>query len=228
MLRFLTTLLLVLSASACGSSDGAIGSACLSDAICESGFCLEDACADPRADADGDGLANAEEVDRGLSPLRADTDRDGTQDGDEPESDCDGDGIANALESARRDADADGVPDQYDPYDPDDHSPYCPPRTELRLSPVATPGGDGSPLCGADPGPPPGLLDAGQCVELCCAPRPTCAGDGECAAGVPCLDGVCVPPPPPADAGAVDGGGADTGATDAGGAVDAGRVDTGP
>ena len=49
------------------------------------------------SDTDGDGLTDVWEIGNGLSPLLADTDTNGTADGDEDE---DGDGLANAQEHA--------------------------------------------------------------------------------------------------------------------------------
>ena len=62
------------------------------------------------ADADGDGLSDAEEATIGTDPADADTDDDGVPDGAEPSptTDTDGDGLINALDP---DSDDDGLSD---------------------------------------------------------------------------------------------------------------------
>ena len=197
----------------CSGGDGGLGAPCSSGETCDSGFCMAARCADPGQDADGDGIANEEEVSRGLDPTRADSDRDGTGDGAEPEEDCDGDEVENARESASRDGDGDGVPDQFDPRD--DRADFCPPRTEPRQgTPVEAeeaewPACDGK---GSVIIPP---LPADACLSFCCLPREGC-GD-ECAAGLECVDGGCRRP---ADAGG-SGGGPDAGRALAAGPGDA-------
>ena len=118
-------------------------------------------CANPDADADGDGITNADEVREGLSPVRRDTDRDGVDDDREP-IDCDGDGRRDAAESSKQDIDADGVPD---PWDPDDRQPECAPR----LVPTA------------------GVPDGEGCIAYTCEPRPVC--EPECLRGEECVAG---------------------------------------
>ena len=65
---------------------------------------------DATQDADGDSLTNAAEIAAGTSPIDADSDDDGIQDGKEVDwnSDTDGDGFINALDS---DSDNDGILD---------------------------------------------------------------------------------------------------------------------
>ena len=88
------------------------------------------------ADSDGDGLSDALEETLGTDPNNADSDGDGAGDGEEVGSDPDnplngdGDDIIDALDSAKEDADGDGVPDQSDPANnnpciPDMNSSAC-------------------------------------------------------------------------------------------------------
>ncbi len=99
------------------------GDFCSEDRDCESGICYANACLDPDGDLDGDGLKNGVEKNLlGTDPGRADTDGDGVPDGEEvgdinAPNDRDGDGIIDALESRLMTADADGdcIPDEYDP-----------------------------------------------------------------------------------------------------------------
>jgi len=103
-----------------------IGSSCDNDTQCASQVCIENVCADPLGDADGDGLTNGDEKTVfHTSPTNADTDNDGISDGEEvgyPEEeggearDTDGDGKIDALESNILDEDKDCLPDQVDPH----------------------------------------------------------------------------------------------------------------
>lgn len=87
----------------------------------------------PEGDADGDGVPNQREINRGSDPLDPDTDDDGVLDGDE-HGDTDGDGIRDRLDidddgdgiftssEANEDEDGDGVPDHLDPRTTDQAS----------------------------------------------------------------------------------------------------------
>jgi len=247
---YLMALIWVGAAAAACSGSGDLGSACSGDSECETDFCLAGECKDGAADQDEDGLGNRLERDLGLSPRMADSDRDGVGDGAEvslrtaclgddvpqddlPEtcealpSDCDCDGRVDALESAERDVDLDGVPDQ---FDPEDGPAYCGQRTLPRPGPApvawqprtrvggclatqaAAAGSGGS--AGRQP----------VCIVFECVAPPTCAGEAECASGEECQQGRCVRPAPVAgdspdagsgavgtDAGGLDAGGADGG-----------------
>jgi hypothetical protein len=96
---------------------------------------------DPNADADGDGLSNDDEQQRGTDPSKADSDGDGLSDGDEVQTyqtnplkaDTDGDGLSDGQEAGntdplKTDTDGDGTSDGdesliygTDPNDPNDH-----------------------------------------------------------------------------------------------------------
>lgn len=65
-------------------------------------------------DADGDGIINIDEWDRGTDHLCVDSDGDGLSDGDEGTADTDSDGLIDALEANDHDGDDDGVPDHLD------------------------------------------------------------------------------------------------------------------
>jgi hypothetical protein len=69
-------------------------------------------------DLDGDGLVNIDEYTSGTNPLKMDSDKDGTQDADDPFptdasewSDIDGDGVGDNSDS---DDDNDGMPDEWE------------------------------------------------------------------------------------------------------------------
>jgi len=96
-----------------------LGASCDGSDECGSGLCLDGACVDPLADADGDGLTNALEAALGSSAQDADSDGDGVRDPDELAPgqalvDTDGDGEADIIESAIADADGDCITDQFD------------------------------------------------------------------------------------------------------------------
>jgi len=96
---------------------------------------------DPNADADGDGLSNGDEQQRGTDPNKADSDGDGLSDADEIntygtdplKADTDGDGLSDGQEAGntdptKTDTDGDGTSDGdesliygTDPNDPNDH-----------------------------------------------------------------------------------------------------------
>ncbi|MFO0747990.1 MAG: hypothetical protein U1F43_20365 [Myxococcota bacterium] len=111
-------------ASACGGDPKRrIGETCDSDGQCESGLCLESQCLDPAGDEDQDRLINRVEGELGTNALKKDSDDDGLDDFDEVGGDIanpknfDGDAKNDALESMKRDADKDCIPDQRDPDD---------------------------------------------------------------------------------------------------------------
>ncbi|MCC6624829.1 MAG: hypothetical protein IT385_26505 [Deltaproteobacteria bacterium] len=111
-------------AFACDSGPGKrpLGESCEASSECESGLCFDEVCIDPESDDDADGLVNRIEVALGSHPRLADTDADGEADGAEVDAlqaavDLDGDGRPDILESARRDADCDCVPDELDAED---------------------------------------------------------------------------------------------------------------
>ena len=85
----------------------------------------EKGCPNPPVDSDGDGLPDAVEAVLGTDPHDRDSDGDGIDDGTETGGDTaqpanrDGDKFIDALDSATRDADDDGVPDQQDPANAD-------------------------------------------------------------------------------------------------------------
>ena len=95
-----------------------IGGSCNTGAQCESGLCAGNACLDPNADDDMDGLINSLEVTLGSDPEHADTDGDGIGDQQElidlANVDTDGDGLPDIVESATHDSDGDCITDQYD------------------------------------------------------------------------------------------------------------------
>lgn len=102
-----------------GSGKRPLGASCDGSADCGSGLCLEGACVDPFADADGDGLTNSLEAALGSSAQDPDSDGDGVRDPDELAPgqvlvDSDGDGAADIIESAVADADGDCITDQFD------------------------------------------------------------------------------------------------------------------
>ena len=77
--------------------------------------------ADVNNDSDSDGASNIEEKKAGTNPLDAnskpapvDTDKDGKFDKQEQGKDADGDGKSDVVESAKLDADSDGVVDELD------------------------------------------------------------------------------------------------------------------
>jgi len=114
-----------LSISACQEDPWQEGHSCVSNAECAQSMCLGQVCHDPTADADNDGLTNAEELTLGTDPLYFDSDYDQLPDADEVGDpaqpiDSDGDGKIDALESALGDADLDCI---RDPYDPNDDTP---------------------------------------------------------------------------------------------------------
>jgi len=77
----------------------------------------------PKNDSDNDGFANIDEVKAGTNPLDpnskpiVDTDKDGKADSIEKGKDADGDGKSDVVESAKLDADSDGVVDELDAED---------------------------------------------------------------------------------------------------------------
>ena len=182
-------LVFALGLSGCGE-DAAAGAACVSDDACADGFCLAGACRDPGGDEDGDGVDNASERERGLDALKFDTDLDGTGDGVEGggpgASDCDGDAKEDGLEASTRDADADAVPDQ---FDPDDQERHCGAGTVPRLG-ERTSVDDSACAEGQSVEVPPERPDGQTCLVYCCAPQPQC--EPECEVGSACelVDGV--------------------------------------
>ena len=100
---------------------GPNGATCSTNGECQSDLCYHQICLDPLADDDQDGLVN--KVEAILTGTRADdpdTDGDGFSDllevGDNPSAptDSDDDDANNAVESAIKDSDCDGLPDQND------------------------------------------------------------------------------------------------------------------
>lgn len=92
-----------------------LGASCEDTRECATGLCGGGFCIEPNGDDDHDGLSNGLEVGTiGTDPLKADTDGDGLDDGDELVSlaNADGDGDPNSLESASEDVDDDCIPDQ--------------------------------------------------------------------------------------------------------------------
>jgi len=79
----------------------------------------------PNNDTDNDGMSNIDEVKAGTNPLdpnskvEPDTDKDGKIDKIEKGKDADGDGKSDLVESAKLDADNDGVVDELDADDSD-------------------------------------------------------------------------------------------------------------
>ena len=79
----------------------------------------------PNNDTDNDGMSNIDEVKAGTNPLdpnskiEPDTDKDGKIDKIEKGKDADGDGKSDVVESAKLDADSDGVVDELDADDSD-------------------------------------------------------------------------------------------------------------
>ena len=77
----------------------------------------------PNNDTDNDGMSNIDEVKAGTNPLdpnskiEPDTDKDGKIDKIEKGKDSDGDGKSDVVESAKLDADSDGVVDELDSND---------------------------------------------------------------------------------------------------------------
>jgi len=77
----------------------------------------------PKNDSDNDGFANIDEKNAGTNPLdpnskpEIDTDKDGKMDSVEKGKDADGDGKSDVVESAKLDADSDGVVDELDAED---------------------------------------------------------------------------------------------------------------
>jgi len=77
----------------------------------------------PNNDTDNDGMSNIDEVKAGTNPLdpnskiEPDTDKDGKLDKIEKGKDADGDGKSDLVESAKLDADNDGVVDELDAED---------------------------------------------------------------------------------------------------------------
>ena len=124
-IRFMVLSCLALPiALGCGDDDRKkkFGDFCAEDSDCESGICFDNACLDPDGDLDGDGLKNGIEKNLlGTDLSRADSDGDGFPDGEEvgdinAPADRDGDGLIDALESRLPTADGDGdcIPDEYD------------------------------------------------------------------------------------------------------------------
>ncbi len=99
-----------------------LGDNCDSDDDCQSGFCAQNACLDPSADDDFDGVTNGVEGGLGSNPLQADSDYDGVLDGEELTTeqsgvDTDRDGKLDVVESRTLDADGDCITDQFDAED---------------------------------------------------------------------------------------------------------------
>ncbi|MEE2779310.1 MAG: hypothetical protein VYE15_02220 [Myxococcota bacterium] len=97
------------------------GATCQTNGDCQSELCYGQICLDPLADDDGDGLVNKVELLlTGTRPDDPDTDGDGLGDllevGNNPSepADSDEDDANNAVESAVKDSDCDGAPDQND------------------------------------------------------------------------------------------------------------------
>ena len=115
-------LIVAVGALATGCHDtvpGAEGAPCGADSHCFSGFCYASLCLDPAGDNDADGLTNRQEHALQSDPTRADSDGDGMADGDEvgvfaSPLDGDGDGVSDLLESAIADVDLDCISDQFD------------------------------------------------------------------------------------------------------------------
>jgi len=109
---------IVVVLSGCGREQ----KACVESDCPGSEVCVESICVAGEADLDQDGLTNALEMEWGLSPISADTDRDGMPDGEEwgegkTPADADDDGEIDALESLLADGDGDCIPDQLDAHD---------------------------------------------------------------------------------------------------------------
>ncbi len=109
--------------SACTDAKRPLGALCGESSECADGECLGGYCLEPLADSDSDGLLNEIEAALGTDPTKADTDGDGTNDGDEIGAnvqsplDADADGHVDAVESKLVDADADCIVNQLDPAD---------------------------------------------------------------------------------------------------------------
>jgi len=111
------------SAFACSEQDKRpIGGSCGDKDDCVSGVCGGGLCLDPASDDDRDGIINGVEAVLGSDPTKADTDDDGSDDGDEVTADLSGtdtdeDGKPDVVESSTQDTDGDCIPDQYDAQD---------------------------------------------------------------------------------------------------------------